>query len=60
VYEAPAIVERTEVGRPLVAVTSIPTSAVFRTIAVYEAPAVVERTEVGRPLVLVASGGGGG
>jgi hypothetical protein len=57
-YEAPAIVERTPVGRPLVlAVPSGGVSAVFRTEAEYEAPAIVERTPVDLPLIGVLSGG---
>jgi hypothetical protein len=55
-YEAPAIVERTPVGRPLVlAVPSGGVSAVFRTEAEYEAPAIVERTPVDMPLIGTAS-----
>ena len=51
-YEAPAIVERTEIDMPLIGNVSMPTSAMFRTTAAYEAPAIAERTPVGTPLVL--------
>ena len=56
-YQAPAIVERTPVGRPLVLAASGGVSAVFRTEAEYEAPAIVERTPVDLPLIGVLSGG---
>ena len=52
-YEAPAIVERTEIDMPLIGTAPASTrSAAFRTTRVYEAPAIVERTQVGTPLVL--------
>ena len=57
-YEAPAIVERTRVGQPLVLTASgLPESAVFRAEVDYEAPAIVERTPVDMPLIGAAASG---
>ena len=59
-YVAPAIVERTPVGLPLVATVGSgpPESAVFRTEADYEAPAIVERTPVDLPMIGILLSGG--
>ena len=51
-YQPPAIVERTEIDLPLVAVVaSVTESAAFRRVAAYEPPAILERTEIDLPLV---------